>query len=97
MIVLSYVSGLTLEGSKVNIAFCNVLAVNTHPLEDFSIGDICFVMKITSYRSTCTAGRTRPLNSHPIICSISTSPHEFSFFVKVLFRVKTGEVEVISY
>ena len=39
------------------IASCNILAVNSNPLED---KDFCFVMKLASYRSTCTARGPKP-------------------------------------
>ena len=48
----------------MHIASCNILAVNSNPLEDFPsiffLQDFCLVMKLTRYRSTRTAWGPRP-------------------------------------
>ena len=57
--------------------------------------DFCFVMNISSYRSSLHARRGGPGPFHLtlIICSMSIFP--LLIFLKVFFRVKTGKVEEI--
>ena len=61
ILVLNFVSDLAQVGQKRHIASCNILAVNNNPLKDF-FRDFRFVIKISSYSSTCTARKPRPLS-----------------------------------
>ena len=69
-----------------------LLALNNH--SSICFGDFCFVMKLTSIRSTCTTTGPRP----PQFKFNNLFNKHFSeiifFSSKVFYRVKTGEVEM---
>ena len=85
----------SLYGEIRHIASCNISAVNNELIIHLKIflQNFCFVMKLISYRSTCTAKSPGTLNSNAIICSMSI----FLAFFKSILCVKTGEVEVNRY
>ena len=72
----------------MHIASCNILAVNNNPLKEFPF------MKLTSYRSTCTARgpRTPQFKFNNLF-----NEHFPGYFFKCILCIKTGKVEVNRY
>ena len=77
------------------IAFCNILAVNNNPLEDY-LKNFSICHRNTQFRSTSTTRGPRPpqFKFNNLINEHFPLPN---FFSKVFFRVKTGEEDVNFY
>ena len=77
-----------MQGKVRHITSCNILTVNNNPFKEFPF------MKLTSYRSTCTARGPKT----PQFKFNNLFNERFpTYFCKSILCVKTGKVEVIRY